>query len=239
MLEIEAEDIQQLQARFEHAYPQTVLQWAAETFGDRLAIVTSFGPTGIVQLHMMSEIAPDTPVLTLDTGLLFPETYALIDEIEDRLNLNLIRVKPRQSVEQQAAAHGDALWERDPDKCCNLRKTVPLGEALDGYAAWIAGLRRDQSSQRALVPIISREPRYGRIKLNPLAGWSEDMVWMYIQAHDLPYHPLHDQGFPSIGCMTCTHAVHRDGYTREGRWGSFGKSECGIHTVYADDMAAK
>jgi len=222
-------DISDLRSRFENAYPQEVLRWATSTFGEKLAVVTSFGPTGIVTLHMLHSIAPQTTVLTLDTGLLFPETYRLIDEIEERFRLNLIRVRPQLSVKEQASQHGDALWERDPDSCCMMRKTVPLGEALDGYAAWIAGVRRDQSSQRASTPIIAHEPRYGRVKINPLATWDEDMVWTYIRTHDLPYNKLHDQGYPSIGCLTCTKAVTVNEYTREGRWAGRGKTECGIH----------
>jgi len=222
-------EIAALQRRFEEAYPQDVLRWATETYGQGLAVVTSFGPTGIVTLHMLSEIAPDTPVLTLDTGLLFPETYALMDEIEGRLGLNLIRVKPELTLNEQATQHGSALWESNPDLCCNLRKTVPLGKALDGYAAWISGLRRDQSSQRASTPIIALQAKYNRIKLNPLANWTEEMVWTYIRAYDLPYNSLHDQGYPSIGCLTCTRTTEGDGYSRNGRWSNSGKTECGIH----------
>lgn len=227
-------DISERQRALEEAPPQHILRWAAQTFGKQLAIVTSFGPTGMVTLHMMSEIAPNTPVLTLDTGLLFPETYALIDEVERLLGLNLIRATPRLSLEAQAAEYGDALWERNSDQCCMLRKTVPLGEALDGYTAWIAGVRRDQSAKRAQVPIIAWDPRYQRIKLNPLATWTEDMVWSYISAHRLPYNPLHDQGYPSIGCLTCTRVVHGSGYSREGRWSDSVKMECGIHLSPSD-----
>src|SRR5215510_15355593 len=119
MVAVVQENLVELNTHFETAYPQDALRWAAETYGERLAVVTSFQPTGIVTLHMLSEIAPRTAVLTLDTGLLFPETYALMDELERRLNLNLIRIRPAQTVEQQAAAYGPALWERDPDRCCN------------------------------------------------------------------------------------------------------------------------
>src|SRR5215470_16945793 len=121
MMSVVATDLSELNAAFENAYPQDVLRWAAETYGDKLAVVTSFQPTGIVTLHMLSEIAPDTPVLTLDTGLLFPETYALMDDLEVRLRLNLIRVRPAQTVQQQAETYGDNLWDREPDQCCNLR----------------------------------------------------------------------------------------------------------------------
>jgi phosphoadenosine phosphosulfate reductase len=217
---------------FESAYPQDILRWAAEQFGQKLAIVTSFQPTGIVTLHMMSEIAPDTPVLTLDTGLLFPETYALMDELELRLGLNLIRVRPAQTVAEQAQSYGAELWARDPDQCCNLRKTVPLAEALAGYEAWVTGLRRDQSSGRANTPLVSWDNKYNRVKLSPLANWTEEMVWTYIHAHSLPYNTLHEQGYPSIGCYPCTQPVAPDAADkRAGRWAGSGKTECGIHIV--------
>jgi phosphoadenosine phosphosulfate reductase len=227
-------DLTELNSRFETAYPQEILSWAAETYGDKLAVVTSFQPTGIVTLHMLSEIAPHTPVLTLDTGLLFPETYALMDELEARLKLNLIRVRPAQTVAEQDAAHGANLWEREPDQCCNLRKTVPLSQALDGYDAWITGLRRDQSAGRSNIPIISWDKKYQNVKLSPFATWTEDMMWTYIHAHELPYNTLHEQNYPSIGCYPCTQPVSPDAVDkRAGRWAKHEKNECGIHIATA------
>ena len=222
--------LESLNQTFEAAYPQDVLRWAVEAYGERLAVVTSFQPTGIVTLHMLSEIAPRTPVLTLDTGLLFPETYALMDELEARLSLNLTRIRPAQTVAQQADAYGTKLWARDPDLCCNLRKTAPLANALAGREAWVTGLRRDQSSGRRATPIVSWDAKYTNVKLSPLATWSEDMVWTYIQAHELPYNVLHDRGYPSIGCATCTLPAAPDAADkRAGRWVGHGKTECGIH----------
>ncbi|HLY27146.1 MAG TPA: phosphoadenylyl-sulfate reductase [Aggregatilineales bacterium] len=227
-------DLHNLNANFESAYPQDVLRWAADTFGLKLATVTSFQPTGIVTLHMLSEIAPETPVLTLDTGLLFPETYALMDELEARLNLRLIRVRPEQTVDEQASQYGAALWERNPDRCCELRKVVPLDRALVGYDAWITGLRRDQSKGRAETPIVSWDRKYQKVKLSPLATWTEDMIWTYIQAYELPYNELHDRGYPSIGCYPCTQAVAPDATdARAGRWAASTKTECGIHVADA------
>jgi phosphoadenosine phosphosulfate reductase len=221
-----------LNGEFETATPQDVLRWAVETFGKGLALVTSFQPTGIVTLHMLSEIAPRTAVLTLDTGLLFPETYALMDELEQRFNLNLIRIRPAQTVQEQAGTYGSALWERDPDRCCNLRKTVPLEQALAGYDAWIAGLRRDQSQGRASVPVIDWDKKYQKVKLSPFATWTEEMVWTYIHAHELPYNALHDQHYPSIGCYPCTRAVEPGSQDmRAGRWVNRAKTECGLHVA--------
>jgi phosphoadenosine phosphosulfate reductase len=229
----------ELQTRFEDAYPQDILRWAAETFGQKLVVVTSFQPTGIVTLHMLSEIAPDTPVITLDTGLLFPETYALMDELEARLKLNLIRVKSEVSLEEQAKLYGDKLWERQPDYCCHLRKTKPLQTALLNYHAWITGLRRDQSSERAAVPVIAQDRRYGLWKLSPFATWTEEMIWTYLNAYELPYNPLHDRGYPSIGCLHCTNPVLDGEDRRSGRWANRSKTECGIHVqlVSEDEMS--
>ncbi len=228
-MQVTPEMITGLASEFENAYPQEVLSWAVDTFGAQLAVVTSFQPTGIVTLHMLSEIAPRVPVLTLDTGLLFPETYALIDEVENRFDLNLIRIYPAQTVTQQAAEHGAALWERDPDRCCGLRKTAPLDAALAGFDAWITGLRRDQSQGRGATPVISWDKKHSMVKLSPFATWTEDMIWTYIQAHELPYNELHDQGYPSIGCSVCTQCPDSSADLRAGRWVNHVKTECGIH----------
>lgn len=213
----------------EHAYPQEILRWAATEYGQSLAIVTSFQPTGIVTLHMLNELNIRPNVLTLDTGLLFPETYALIDEVEARLDINLIRITPELTVDQQAVQYGDKLWERNPDQCCNMRKTLPLENALRPYDAWITGLRRDQSANRAKTPVISWDKRHEMVKLAPFADWTEDMIWTYIHAHELPYNTLHNQGYPSIGCLTCTRAVSESEDVRSGRWSNHEKTECGIH----------
>ena len=221
--------IKTLAADFEAASPFEILDWASRRFGSELAIVTSFQPTGIATLHMMRRIAPRTPVLTLDTGFLFPETEDLINQVAARFQLELRRVKPRQTPRQQARDYGDRLWERNPDRCCHIRKTIPLRGALAGFAAWITGLRRDQSASRRATPIISRDRRSGLVKIAPFANWTEAAVWRYIQRHNLPYNPLHDIGYPSIGCWTCTKAIAPGADRRSGRWSSRGKTECGIH----------
>ncbi len=223
-------DLSTLNTQFETAYPQDVLRWAAETYGDNLAVVTSFQPTGIVTLHMLSEVAPETTILTLDTGLLFPETYALMDDLEARLDLRLIRVKPALTVAQQAEAHGAELWSHNPDLCCNIRKTVPLNETLVGYDAWVTGLRRDQSVGRQTTPIVSWDAKNQKVKLSPFATWTEEMIWTYIHAYELPYNTLHDHNYPTIGCYPCTQAVSPDSQDkRAGRWVGHAKTECGIH----------
>lgn len=222
-------EIQTCAERFETASPYEILAWASETFADRLAIVTSFQATGIATLHMMQRIAPRTPALTLDTGLLFPETQELMDALEARFELDLRRVKPRQTPAQQARDYGDRLWERNPDRCCHIRKTIPLRGALAGFDAWVTGLRRDQSPGRAATPIVSRDARSGAIKIAPFANWREADVWAYIRENDLPYNRLHDVGYPSIGCWTCTRAASEEDDRRSGRWAKSSKTECGIH----------
>jgi phosphoadenosine phosphosulfate reductase len=227
---VTTEHFSQLNTEFETQAPQDILKWAVETYGLGLVSVTSFQPTGIVILHMLREIAPETPVLTLDTGLLFPETYALMDDLESRFDLHLTRLRPAVTVEQQAEQLGSALWERNPNLCCAIRKTDPLDQVLGQYPAWITGLRRDQSEGRGATPIISWDRKHSNVKLAPLATWTESMVWMYIHAYELPYNTLHDQNYPSIGCYPCTHAVNpATGDKRAGRWVGHRKTECGIH----------
>lgn len=229
ILSIEQTELKELAARFEHASPQDVLRWAAERYGHNLVVVTSFQPTGIVTLHMLQEIMPGINVLTLDTGLLFPETYSLIDTLESRFNINLHRVRPALTVEEQAREHGDELWKSNPDYCCKMRKVHPLDNALKDYRAWLTGLRRDQSPRRANTPIVSWDDRHSMVKICPFATWTEEMMWTYIHSYELPYNTLHDRGYPSIGCHTCTHAVEGNGDARSGRWAGRGKTECGIH----------
>ena len=232
-----ATEIQNHAEQLETASPFEILTWASETYGDQLAIVTSFQVTGIATLHMMQRIAPRTPVLTLDTGLLFPETQDLIDQLEARFELDLRRITPRQTTAQQARDYGDRLWERNPNRCCHIRKTIPLRDALVGCAAWITGLRRDQSPSRAATPIISRDARNKSIKIAPFANWTEAQVWEYIREHDLPYNRLHDLGYPSIGCWTCTKAADDSADPRSGRWSNQSKTECGIHLPSLSDAA--
>ena len=222
-------EIETLQAELQNAYPQEILRRAVELFGDELVVVTSFQPTGIVTLHMLQEIAPDLPIMTVDTGLLFDETYQLMDQLEQAWGLNLIRVHPSQTVTEQAQTHGKALWLDEPNKCCDLRKVVPLKNALNGYQAWVSGVRRDQSSTRAETPIISWDKRNEKIKLCPFATWTESMIWTYIHAYELPYNALHTQGYTSIGCFPCTQAVKEGEDLRAGRWVNHAKTECGIH----------
>ncbi|WP_103029314.1 phosphoadenylyl-sulfate reductase [Salinibacter altiplanensis] len=228
-----------LNAQFEPHGPRPILNWAAHTFGDDLAQGTGFGPSGIVIMHMLADLRPGTTVFYLDTDLLFPETYELSDDLDERLDVDVTRVHGGLSLDEQAEQEGGELWNRNPNRCCFLRKVKPLQNFLDDRRAWITGVRRDQSERRADTDILSWEGQYGVFKINPLANWTQKKVWKYLFEHDLPYNPKHDQGYPSLGCVPCTEPVDQaDGYSREGRWGDRNKTECGLHTSPDEDEEA-
>ena len=177
----------------------------------------------------------DFPIFTLDTGLWFPETIELHRRLEEFFGARIQALTPDQTVEQQARTHGPELWRRDPDRCCTLRKVFPLQAHLMDLGAWITGVRRQQSTTReqtALLELYTLEAASGQeiLKANPLALWSREAVWEYIRRHGIPYNPLHDRGYRSIGCQPCTQPSGAEGQERAGRWTGFGKTECGIHT---------
>jgi phosphoadenosine phosphosulfate reductase len=213
----------------EAASPETVLRWAIEEFSPDVALATGFGVEGCVLVAMLSAISPATRIFYLDTDLLFPETYGLRDQLEARYGVHFERRATKLSVSDQAAKYGDRLWEREPDLCCRLRKVEPLREMLKGLRAWVTAIRRDQSPARAGAGIVERDQKFGLIKINPLAKWSTRDVWNYVAKHDVPYNQLHDQGYPSIGCVPCTTPVQIGEIPRAGRWRGTSKSECGIH----------
>ena len=201
-----------------------VLAHVVERFHPRLAVACSFQKESAVLLDLLLAIAPDARVFTLDTHVLFPETYETWKRVEERYGI-AIEVYQGPSLGRQVALHGDRLWERDPDACCRLRKVEPLSRALADVEAWISGVRREQSPSRAGTPKLGWDARHGRWKANPIADWSERDVWRYIHERDLPYNALHDRGYASIGCTHCT----RPGEGRDGRWAGTGKTECGLH----------
>lgn len=212
--------------------PLDVLRAVTDQFGDRIAIASSLGPQTLVVIDMLAGLGRPVPVFFLDTGLLFPETYELRERIQARYDLQIRSVRPRESVRAQAAAHGDALWERDPDACCKLRKVEPLRGALSELDAWITGVRRDQSSTRGSTSLVEWDHAYGLVKVNPLADWNRARVFAYLAEHDVPYNPLLEQGYRSIGCAPCTRPVSADvdpNDERAGRWAGTGKTECGMH----------
>jgi phosphoadenosine phosphosulfate reductase len=213
------------------AGPDAVLDWLFARYDDGIVLASAFGNTSdVVLMDMVARRRPGAEVFYLDTGFLFPETYALIERARAHWpQLALRRYAPALTPAAQAAAHGDALWSRDPDRCCDIRKVQPIEEALAGRRAWITGVRRDQSPARAGTPPVQWDAKFGLAKANPLVNWSEREAWAYIFAHDVPYHPLHDQGFPTLGCTHCTRAVAPGEDQRAGRWSGTGKTECGLH----------
>ncbi len=205
------------------------LRWSVVTFGDRLVQVTSFGPTGIVILDHLVKVNPDVRVVTIDTGFLFPETYALWEEIERRYSIRIHVVRPELTPQEQERLYGPALWALEPDVCCHERKVKPMTAAVAGQHAWITGLRRDQSNTRNQTPLIGWDARYNLFKLSPLAHWTREAVWDYIRAYNLPYNRLHDLGYASIGCIHCTRPSADANDERSGRWRGRMKTECGLH----------
>ncbi len=215
--------------RFETATPAEILRWGIETFAPEIALATGFGAEGVVLMHLVSQIAPETTVFYLDTDLLFQETYELRDALAARLGIKFTRVHSGISLEAQAEEFGPALWTHNPDQCCQLRKVVPLRRFLSTQKAWITAIRRDQTKHRASAGLVEWDNANGLVKLNPLANWTNKQVWAHIMEHKLPYNPLHDVGYPSIGCWPCTKAVAAGGDPRSGRWAGLDKTECGIH----------
>ncbi len=218
-----------LNEAFEQASPRDLLRWAGETFGAGLVLATGFGPSGVVLAHLVSGMDPTPTVFYLETDLLFAETYALRDRLAERLGLSFTPVHGGLSLDAQARAHGPDLWAREPNRCCFLRKVLPLRRFLADKSAWITGLRRDQAPSRAGIDLVEWDGANGLVKLNPLARWTDAEVWGYLHRHDLPYNPLHDEGYPSLGCVPCTRPVAPGEDARAGRWSGFAKTECGIH----------
>lgn len=209
------------------------LAWAWERFGARAAIGTSFQPAGIAILHLAKRRKLPLPAFSLDTGLLFRETIELKSVLQDHLGITVESVLPDLSLTEQARLHGDRLWERDPDACCGMRKVAPLGRKLRELDLWITGLRREGNANRATTPLLDEAQREdGSVawKLNPLADWTREQVWAYLKEHRLPYNPLHDRGYRSIGCSVCTRPAGEGDDDRGGRWPGFEKTECGLHT---------
>lgn len=224
------DDPRQATESLEHRSAQQILRWAHARYGRRMTLACSFGgPSGMVLLDMLMAIDPAVPVFYLDTQLLFPETYHLLDVAARRYGITPIAVRSALSLTEQAKTHGDALWHRDPDRCCDLRKVEPQRAFLRGFDAWITGIRRDQTKTRRATPVVAWDAQFDLAKLAPLATWSEKDVWRYIADHDVPYNPLHDRGYPSVGCTHCTRAVLRGEDPRAGRWSGTGKIECGLH----------
>ena len=239
--EMNSEEVHLLSNQLEEMPLDELLGWCWEHFGARAAIGTSFQGAGLVILHRATRLGLPFPSFTLDTGLLFPETLRLKAQIETRLGIHIESLHPELTVEQQAAELGPALWLRRPDTCCTLRKVVPLQKKLAQLDVWVTGLRRQHSEVRAQTQVLERYNfdvlRDGIIyKLNPLAAWSRPQVRAYLKEHQLPYNPLKDHGYVSIGCQPCTRPIAEGESDRAGRWTGFDKNECGIHTFLGHNI---
>ncbi len=218
-------------------HPREVLRWAVETFAPKLTMATAFGPEGCAIIHMLAEIGTPVRIFNLDTGYQFAETLELRDKIAERYGIEVEMIRPDTTVEQYEAIHNGPLYTIDSNRCCYDRKIVPLNRAVVGYDAWISSIRADQSSHRAKAKLIGWDPKFKLVKVNPLLEWTHRDVWAFVVANKIPYNPLHDQGYPSIGCWPCTRAVVA-GETdeRAGRWAGQAKTECGLHSLDSSQL---
>ena len=223
------DDLADAGRRFESAPPVDILRWATNTFGSRLTFATGFGAEGCVLMDLIGRHGLKIDLFTLDTGVLFPETYDLWRRLEDQYKFTIRGVRPRLSVDQQALTHGPELWSREPERCCQMRKVSPLVAELGEFDAWITAIRRDQTEARATAMTVEWDPKFGLGKVNPLVRWTKKDVWAHLLEHEVPYNPLHNRGYPSIGCLPCTSSVNPGEDDRAGRWRGAEKTECGLH----------
>jgi phosphoadenosine phosphosulfate reductase len=216
--------------KLETATPQEIVRWAVEQYFPKLTMATAFGPEGCVIIHMIAQIEPRVHVFNLDTGYQFKETLELREKIKQRYGIEVEYKRPDTTVEVYEQLHGGPLYKTNPDQCCADRKIKVLKEAAKGWHAWMSGIRRDQSPDRAKAPIVGWDKKFNLVKISPLANWTKKEIWKLVTDENVPYNPLHDQGYPSIGCWPCTRAVMFGEDERAGRWSGFQKTECGLHT---------
>jgi phosphoadenosine phosphosulfate reductase len=225
------EEINRAARDLEHCPPHEAIGWAVERFRSALTIATGFGAEGMALIDMVVRMDPAPNVFFLDTDFLFPETYDLRRRIEERYQIKIEAYRPSLTPAAQDSKYGPRLWARDLDLCCRIRKLEPLEEALGGRQAWMTAIRRDQSSARASSRVVEWDYKWRLVKVNPLVRWTRRDVWNYIRNNDVPYNPLHDEGYPSIGCTHCTQSVCEGEDERAGRWAGHSKTECGLHEL--------
>jgi phosphoadenosine phosphosulfate reductase len=207
-----------------------VLKWAFQEYQDEIVYACSFGAEGIVLIDLIQKVNPNAKIIFLDTGLHFPETYDLIEKVKEKYpSLQIKMEKSKLSLEAQEKWYGEELWKENPNLCCHIRKVAPLKEALTTAKAWISGLRREQSPTRSDVQYINKDDKFKKIKICPLIHWTWEEIMTYIELYKLPYNPLHDKGYPSIGCTPCTAPINDRDDLRAGRWEGHAKTECGLH----------
>jgi len=229
------ERIVQANAALDGAPPFTILQWAVDAFFPKLTMGTAFGPEGNCIIHMLAQINPRVRIFNLETGYQFKETLELREQIKDRYGIEVEYIYPETTVAEYEAEHGGPLYEHRPDQCCHDRKVLPLRRAAVGYDAWISAIRKDQTKDRGQAGVVQWDAKFGLVKINPLLNWTKKDVWTFIAKHDVPYNPLHDQNYPSIGCWPCTRPVSDGEDERSGRWAGQVKKECGLHVIEHND----
>lgn len=213
----------------ESAPPEDVIRWAVETYFPKLTMATAFGPEGCLIISMLARIEPRVYVFNLDTGYQFPETLETGKRIAEKCGITIDYLRPDLTVEEFEAVHGGAIYRTDSNQCCYERKIQVLHRVARQYDAWMSGIRRDQSPHRARAPIVGWDQKFGLVKISPLANWTKHDVWKRVARDKVPYNPLHDQGYPSVGCWPCTRAVAEGEDERAGRWSGSEKTECGLH----------
>jgi len=226
----EIDRIESLAGQLDEASPEDTLRWAFDEFDSSVTIATGFGLEGVALIDMSVRINPGIDVFFLDTAFLFPETYELRRRLEARYKIRIRAYETDITPEQQDVRFGAKLWSTDPDLCCRLRKLEPLRGALRGRRAWITAIRRDQTLERSSARVVEWDYQWQLFKINPLVRWTIQDVRAYIARNNVPFNPLHDRGYPSIGCTHCTRAIREGEHERDGRWPGQEKRECGIHT---------
>ncbi len=227
----DAEFLAEASQQLEGASPKEIIAWAIDQYFPYLTMATAFGPEGCVIMHYLAELNPKVHVFNLDTGYQFRETLELRERIKSRYGLDVELKSADTTVEQYETLNNGPVYKTDPDRCCRERKVQVLNQAVVGFKAWMSGIRRDQSQDRAVVPIVGWDKKFNLVKISPLANWTKKDIWKAIVDHDIPYNPLHDQGYTSIGCWPCTRAVMFGEDERAGRWSGSTKKECGLHTT--------
>lgn len=225
------DELERKSRELENAAPEEILRWVTSRFGDRFTMATAFGPEGMCILHMLAEIAPSTYVFNLDTGYQFKETLELCERVAERYGMRIDLRQPATTVAEYERLHGGPVYQTNPNQCCADRKIRVLEQTVKGFHAWASAIRRDQSADRSVVPIVGWDKKFGLVKVSPLANWTKKDVWKKILDNSIPYNPLHDQGYPSIGCWPCTRAVLFGEDDRAGRWSGTAKTECGLHSL--------
>ncbi len=227
-----AEQITQASQELSGQTPQQVLRWAVKTFFPRLTMATAFGVEGCCLIHMLAEIEPRVRIFNLETGYQFAETLALREQIRQRYGIAVEYIRPDTTVEEYEARHRGPLYKVNPDQCCRDRKMIPLRRAVEGHQAWISAIRKDQTADRARADVVQWDAKFNLVKINPLLNWTKQDVWKFALDYRVPYNPLHDSGYPSIGCWPCTRAVAYGEDDRAGRWAGTKKKECGLHVLH-------